>query len=656
MFTESGPHPHKVEAEPWGNSEEFKQCDGNTAGSDGYGIVVWGINNTIYATTSNASGIRATSSTLNGNFNSEEAKTEYWFGYGPSSSQGAGGYPYKTAVQSASAAQVSASSAVSGLTPNTKYYARLFARNADGEVEEGNEIQYSTLPPSVTTSVAHPVNGQPGSLGSIWVSGTVQSGASPIPSAWVNVNFQKLEGGQWVQKEELSQHPIVTNGSFSTNSEPRFVGKGTWKVRAVILASEGFGESVSPYSEFVIGDGYQLINRNSGKCLDVKDKDKSNGASLQQYDCYDPTVFQNQVFSLVQVGSSWQLVARHSNRCVDVENASASDGAWLHQWQCLGAGQTNQLWEWESMGGGYSRFKAKHSGKCADVFNSGTQNGATVVQWGCTMGLNQQWSVKSVEAGPMKPDVTFHVDSVLHGQPGYVTVSGKVNAAAYPIQPQSVNIVFEKEVSAGNWQQLENVNNYGMDGEGNFKLWYHGVAPGNWRARAVFNSSSPLLASNSSPNEGFEVKRGYRLRNRYTNPNKCLSLSENKYNNGQAILQWDCAGNPQPGDGQVLTFVPVDFGYFELKFNGSNKCVDVSGVNYNNGAWLQAWDCLGASQTNQVWQKVELANQPGWYGLIAKHSGRCADVTGPSAANGVRIQQWDCLWTANQQWSLEGIN
>ena len=37
--------------------------------------------------------------------------------------------------------------------------------------------------------------------------------------------------------------------------------------------------------------------------------------------------------------------------------------------------------------------------------------------------------------------------------------------------------------------------------------------------------------------------------------------------------------------------------------------------------------------------------------LVNPQSGRCLDATGPSSANGTRLQIWDCSGAANQQWT-----
>jgi hypothetical protein len=134
---------HKIETEMWGNTVEFEQCDEDFAGSDGHGITIW-VNNSLHPHTSKASSVAKTSATLNGSLETEES-SEYWFGYGTSPSRGVSGYPNSTPIRTTSGpAELNVSQAISGIAPNETYYVRLFARNAQGEVEEGEEVQYST--------------------------------------------------------------------------------------------------------------------------------------------------------------------------------------------------------------------------------------------------------------------------------------------------------------------------------------------------------------------------------------------------------------------------------------------------------------------------------------------------------------------------------
>src|SRR5438105_3320540 len=88
--------------------------------------------------------------------------------------------------------------------------------------------------------------------------------------------------------------------------------------------------------------------------------------------------------------------------------------------------------------------------------------------------------------------------------------------------------------------------------------------------------------------------------------------------------------------------------YYEIVARHSGKCLDVSGGSYDNGALLHQWDCLGIP--NQHWQITEVGG--GYYRLTAQHSGKVADVAGGYLDNGTPIHQWDYVGIPNQQWAL----
>ena len=88
--------------------------------------------------------------------------------------------------------------------------------------------------------------------------------------------------------------------------------------------------------------------------------------------------------------SAWYiLVNRNSGKALDVYNFSTADGGRITQWTRGTA--NNQQWQFVDSGGGYYRLKSRHSGKVLDVYNFSTANGASVVQWTDGNGTNQQW-------------------------------------------------------------------------------------------------------------------------------------------------------------------------------------------------------------------------------------------------------------------------
>ncbi|MDI1465156.1 RICIN domain-containing protein [Catellatospora sp. KI3] len=137
---------------------------------------------------------------------------------------------------------------------------------------------------------------------------------------------------------------------------------------------------------------YQVINTNSGKCLDDADWSTGNGASLQQWTCSAPAAA-NQLWQLRPTsGGYYQVVNRNAATLVwDVDGGTGAtgDGTQVHLWSYVGG--TNQQWQPVALGGGLYRFVARHSGKCLDVRDVSTANGARLQQWTCTGGPAQSF-------------------------------------------------------------------------------------------------------------------------------------------------------------------------------------------------------------------------------------------------------------------------
>ncbi|QFY07757.1 cellulose-binding protein [Nonomuraea phyllanthi] len=96
--------------------------------------------------------------------------------------------------------------------------------------------------------------------------------------------------------------------------------------------------------------------------------------------------------------SAWYvLVNRNSGKALDVYNLATNDGARITQW--ARNNQNQQQWQFVDSGGGYYRLKSRHSGKVLDVSGYSTANGAAVVQWSDHNGTNQQWRLSDSSDG-----------------------------------------------------------------------------------------------------------------------------------------------------------------------------------------------------------------------------------------------------------------
>ncbi|WP_344746578.1 RICIN domain-containing protein, partial [Streptosporangium vulgare] len=91
----------------------------------------------------------------------------------------------------------------------------------------------------------------------------------------------------------------------------------------------------------------------------------------------------------VDTNAWYVLVNRTSGKALDVYNQSTADGGRITQWTRNNG--NNQQWQFVDSGGGYYRVKSRHSGKVLDVSGFSTANGGAVVQWSDLNGTNQQW-------------------------------------------------------------------------------------------------------------------------------------------------------------------------------------------------------------------------------------------------------------------------
>jgi hypothetical protein len=139
------------------------------------------------------------------------------------------------------------------------------------------------------------------------------------------------------------------------------------------------------------GVSYRIINKTSGKALDVSSFSQEDGAIVHQWDVSGAA---NQHWYVIENGSGVQLKATHSWRCLDVPAGNTANGVQMQQWGCIG--NTNQRFQITSKGSGFFEVRAEASGKCLDY--AGDPNvPAKIHQWDCHGGDNQLWQFVKVQ-------------------------------------------------------------------------------------------------------------------------------------------------------------------------------------------------------------------------------------------------------------------
>ncbi|MEU7025980.1 non-reducing end alpha-L-arabinofuranosidase family hydrolase [Streptomyces sp. NPDC046275] len=144
---------------------------------------------------------------------------------------------------------------------------------------------------------------------------------------------------------------------------------------------------------------YVLVNRNSGKALDVYNLATNDGARITQWTRNDQN---QQQWQFVASGDGYyRLKSRHSGKVLDVQNKSTANGAAVVQWTDTNG--TNQQWRLADSSDGHVRLIARHSGKALEVQGASTADGANIVQYDDWGGANQQWQLVKVGAGSGTP-------------------------------------------------------------------------------------------------------------------------------------------------------------------------------------------------------------------------------------------------------------
>ncbi|WP_336207127.1 non-reducing end alpha-L-arabinofuranosidase family hydrolase [Nonomuraea sp. LPB2021202275-12-8] len=147
---------------------------------------------------------------------------------------------------------------------------------------------------------------------------------------------------------------------------------------------------------------YVLVNRNSGKALDVYNLSTADGGRITQWTRNDQN--QQQWQFVDSGGGYYRIKSRHSGKVLDVYNWSTANGGAIVQW--ADGNGTNQQWRLADSSGGYVRFVSRHSNKALEVQGASTADGANIVQYDDWGGNNQQWQLVQVGGGNPSPTPT----------------------------------------------------------------------------------------------------------------------------------------------------------------------------------------------------------------------------------------------------------
>jgi alpha-L-fucosidase len=133
----------------------------------------------------------------------------------------------------------------------------------------------------------------------------------------------------------------------------------------------------------------KLVNRKSGKVMDVNGASSADGASVIQRPWTGGTSQQWKL--LPNADGSYRLANVRSGKVLDSPSSSAQ-GAGLDR--LTGNGSAGQSWKLvPSATNGYYQLVNVGTGWCADVADASTADGIEIIQWPATGGSDQDWQV-----------------------------------------------------------------------------------------------------------------------------------------------------------------------------------------------------------------------------------------------------------------------
>jgi len=150
-----------------------------------------------------------------------------------------------------------------------------------------------------------------------------------------------------------------------------------------------WGEDIQP----AINGRYLLVNRNSGKVMEVAGGSTTAGAGVRQNNNTGAAYQQWNVTPVdSRIGgdfSYFTFTAVHSAKALDILNWSLANGGSIIVWD--DAKGANQQWYLDYAEDGWFYIRSRHSAKCLEVANASTAAGANIQQWEKDGGTNQQW-------------------------------------------------------------------------------------------------------------------------------------------------------------------------------------------------------------------------------------------------------------------------
>ena len=427
-------------------------------------------------------------------------------------------------------------------------------------------------------------------------------------------------------KITLYENADCTGNSKSWTTDASFVG-GDWNDKACSVRIEPNGKSG-------LSGNFKIMNRNSGKYLDLDKNKTDNNTAIVQFDDEGVDASQTWTFTEVMNGKGVYSICSYGNknRGMDVVDFSKENGAQVQLYDYLG--NNHQQFILYDCGEGYYQLVARNSGKVVEIPQSSKGNGEWIKIYDNNGTHTQQWAVVENRYDEASA-VTLYTDKGYKGKA--VTLSeGEYNLSRMGLYNLKDNDMSSLKVTPGFKVTIYEDDNF--NGKSKSYTASESFVGEEWNDKM---SSLKVEAYGKSGLSG-----DYKLQNR--NSGKFLDLDNNTTDNNTAIVQYD---DEYIDATQIWTLTEIggEKGVYSICTSvNKRQGMDVADWSKDNGAQVQLYEYNG----NRNQQFIVVEKGDGYYQFVSRLSGKVIEIPSSSKDNGEWIKLYDNNGTNTQQWKF----
>ena len=388
------------------------------------------------------------------------------------------------------------------------------------------------------------------------------------------------------------------------------------------------------------GDYYISTALDNNKVLDIDAGQISNNkANAQLWELLNG---QNQVFTVRHIGNGYyNIICKESGKCLEVDGGNTSAGTNVQQYD--GNGTDAQQWVIKETGDGYYNIISKCNGLYLDVDNCNTNNGTNIKIYSGNASDAQKWRFTLLGSHTFC-DGDYYITSALDNNKvldidlGQIS-NNQANAQLWELLHWQNQVFTVKHIGDGYYniickesgKCLEIKDGYAHAGANVQQYDNNGTDAQQWVIKEVGNNYFCIVSKRNG---------------------LCLDVDNYRTDNGTNIKVY----SGYLSDAQKWRFIPVgdhaviDGEYYISTALDNNKVLDIdAGQISENKANAQLWELL--NWENQVFSLVY--NENGYYSIICNKSGKYLEVEGGYKEAGTNVQQYEGNGTDAQQWVIK---